>query len=247
MIHFPLFESLEVQGYGLYPGTESQPGLQATFQPGTTLIMGANGLGKSTLVLLLYRMCAGPTELTGVGSAAELGYSQLNTASLNWTEARTFRARVSDEAANATARLTFTVGQRHVSVTRSLRTLELAHLEIDGDEIEASEDEYKRLVTEAAGLDSFIDWILIQRYLTFYGDDRRSLVWDRTAQRQLLRLLFLPPEESGRWLALEREFLRQSTGYRNFRAVLSREETTLKKEEAKLVKGLIRIEGVAAV
>lgn len=233
MIQFPLFESLNVQGYGLYPGTEVTPGLQAMFQPGTTLVMGANGLGKSTLVLMLYRMCTGPTELTG-SSSAELGYSQLSTVALSWKDALTFGARVNDQAADATATLTFAVGQSRISLTRSLRNLQLMHLEVDGVELEASEDDYQRKVTEAAGLDSFIDWILIQRYLTFYGDDRRSLVWDRTAQRQLLRLLFLPPKESGRWLALEREFLRQATQYRNYRAILSREEGKLTREEGKL-------------
>jgi len=236
MIRFPLFESLDVVGYGLYPGDSDDPGLHARFLPGTTLIMGANGLGKTTMISLLYRMCTGPTDLTGIGSAVELGYSQLATTGLGSFDTRTFAVRVNDGAASASATLTFVVGEVRITVSRSLNNLRLSTLEVDGEQVEASEDSFQRCVTEAAGLDSFIDWILIQRYLTFYGDDRRSLVWDRTAQRQVLRLLFLPPEESGRWLGLEREFLRQATQYRNLRAVLSREEAFLKKEEAKLAR-----------
>jgi hypothetical protein len=58
-------------------------------------------------------------------------------------------------------------------------------------EAEPDEDSYQRHILKHAGVSSFADWILLLRHLTFYFEDRRTLVWDPSAQRQLLRLLVL--------------------------------------------------------
>jgi DNA repair exonuclease SbcCD ATPase subunit len=50
VINFPIIKSLQITDYGMYPGTPQRPGLHVDFEPGLTLILGANGLGKSTLV-----------------------------------------------------------------------------------------------------------------------------------------------------------------------------------------------------
>ena len=48
MINFPVFERLDISGYGLYPGVEGpNPGLHIDFPPGLTLVLGANGLGST--------------------------------------------------------------------------------------------------------------------------------------------------------------------------------------------------------
>ncbi len=236
VINLPRFERLDVDNYGLYPGRPGYPGLHALFDSGTTLVMGANGLGKSTLVLMLQRMCTGPTDISAGSGPGDLGYSQLSSVGLPAPEAQTFAARVNDRAVEANATLEFSLGDQHFEITRQLRDLRLTAMEVDGASLSPDELAFQNAVTRAAGLDRFVDWLLIQRYLTFYGDDRKSLVWDRTAQRQLLRLLFLPASESGKWLELEREFLRQATQYRNYRAIVAREATNLSREEAKLAK-----------
>ncbi len=46
MIQFPVLRALEVTDYELYPGTGTQPGINARFQPGLTLVIGAIGLGN---------------------------------------------------------------------------------------------------------------------------------------------------------------------------------------------------------
>ena len=60
MVNLPILQSLDVVGYGLYPGdSPSNPGLHIRFAPGLTLVLGANGLGKTTLVTMLYRLLVG--------------------------------------------------------------------------------------------------------------------------------------------------------------------------------------------
>ncbi len=61
MINLPVFDRLDVTNYGLFPGKQDEPGLHVPFIPGLTLVLGANGLGKTTLVTMLYRMLTGPS------------------------------------------------------------------------------------------------------------------------------------------------------------------------------------------
>ena len=53
-VKFPQIERIDVRSYGLFPGRE-RGGLAINLRPGLTLVVGANGLGKSTLVLMVYR------------------------------------------------------------------------------------------------------------------------------------------------------------------------------------------------
>ena len=47
MVHFPILHQMQVDNFGLFPGSdEHTPGPHIDFQPGLTLIVGANGLGK---------------------------------------------------------------------------------------------------------------------------------------------------------------------------------------------------------
>jgi hypothetical protein len=71
------------------------------------------------------------------------------------------------------------------------------------------------------------------RYLVFYFEDRRQLVWDASAQRQLLRMLFLPPDLALRWTDMERSILQNDSRMRNFQAVVGKEEKLLNKSLAK--------------
>ncbi len=54
MVHFPILRQMQVDDFGLFPGSdEHAPGPRIDFQPGLTLVVGANGLGKTTLVTLI--------------------------------------------------------------------------------------------------------------------------------------------------------------------------------------------------
>jgi hypothetical protein len=231
MASFPLFENLDVDGYGLYPGADGDGGLGVQLSPGLTLFLGANGLGKTTLVTILYRLCTGPFDIPGLTGGSELGTRSTEARPLSRPDRRLFAARVVDDAAHAQATLTMTLGGSRIRVTRSLQTLALTHLHADEDALDASEDVYQQLILERAGLSTFGDWILLLRHLTFYFETRRALVWDPSAQRQILRLLCLPPTIAAEWSTLERDVLQRDTQMRNLRAALYREEASLTRTE----------------
>src|ERR1043166_8937145 len=60
-ITFPILRRLEVKDYGLFPGKDGH-GLDHTFEPGVTVIPGVNGLGKTTLLNIVYRLLVGPFD-----------------------------------------------------------------------------------------------------------------------------------------------------------------------------------------
>ena len=82
MIRFPVFDSLNVNDFGLYPGTKQAPGLSCTFKPGLTLVLGANGLGKTTLITVLFRLLTGPFDIPALMSRADLGNASLRVTGL---------------------------------------------------------------------------------------------------------------------------------------------------------------------
>jgi energy-coupling factor transporter ATP-binding protein EcfA2 len=241
MINFPIVEHLDVQGYGLYPGLAGSGGLSANFLPGLTLVLGTNGLGKSTLVSILYRLLTGPFDIPGLKDRAQLGNLELEASALRPKVKSMFAQRVTDHALNATARLTFRLGDSTLTVERRLRDLALTSFTVDHaaqpvDDEKRFQSEIVRLV----GLWSFGDWILLLRHMIFYFEDRRALVWDPTAQRQLFRFLFLPPAIAERWTTEERAILELDSRTRNLSAALYREEQALTSAEQ-------RAEGVESI
>jgi len=153
--------------------------------------------------------------------------------------------RVKDEAANATATLQFTMGNSIVEVTRSLASLAVIRLAVDGVETQATEDMFQAIVGDLSGLPAFGDWILILRYLVFYFEDRRALVWDPTAQRQILRLLLLPTEVASQWAAKERSVLELDSRVRNLQSALNREEGVERQARAKASQGAAVVDQLA--
>ena len=224
---FPIFQSLSVRDYGLYPGAEGgKPGLHVRFRPGLTLVVGANGLGKTTLITLMFRMLVGAFDIPQLGVGDELGFRRLAAGPVTPTQRSMFAARVADRAATATATLEYRLGSATVAVERRLDTLALRSATLGGLAFE-DEAAFQAAVAEHAGLGSFGDFILMLRYLVFYFEDRRQLVWDASAQRQLLRMLFLPPDVALRWTEMERSILQNDSRMRNFQAVVGKAEKML--------------------
>ena len=72
MIRLPILQHLRVEDYGLFPGDPEGSGIAWDFPDGLTLIAGINGLGKTTLLMMILRSFTGPFDLTGDGELGRL-------------------------------------------------------------------------------------------------------------------------------------------------------------------------------
>lgn len=218
----PVLERVRVENYAMYAGTADKPALDHTFVPGVNVIVGINGLGKTTLLNMLLRGLTGAADVPGDDDLGEKK-RRLVGADRYW-----FRQRVPDDAVNAHVTLWFHLGEHYFEVSRSLSNLDITALAVDqqpvGDmrpaEFEAT---YREHVIRAAGLASFEDFVFLLRYVVFYLEDRRSLVWDAAAQGEILSILFGEQGADRRqYVEVFNAILSKDSEYRNMRAVLNK-------------------------
>jgi hypothetical protein len=232
MAQFPILKHVRIEQYGLYPGFARDGTFEVTFRAGVTLILGANGLGKTTLMTLLYRMLAGTQEL-GLPEG-EVGNARLEAYDLSVAQRKQFANRVNDGAENATCALTFDLGTTTLTVRRKLANLALVGWQVGGLDQPLDEQKLRDAVTDAAGLGTFSDWLLVLRTLVFFFEDRRALVWDSGAQRQLLRCLLLTPAQAADWTKQERSILSLDSRLRNLQAAFRKEEKIQRKQATQI-------------
>lgn len=232
-MYLPRFRRLEVTSYGLYPGRDHGGQIEIDFDHPIVSFVGANGLGKSTMIELLLRLLTGPNDIAETNRDS-LGRSNLEPRELPRRLLRFFSERVNDGAVDSSASIEFVLGAHRVTLTRRLRDLQLvtASFEKTGatkrsiEQIDDEVDLQLRLAA-VANAATYSDWLLLLRYVTFFQDNRQPLLWDGFAQSQVLRPLYLGLEESNQWVHEEREILKADTYRRNLSAILTRQERTL--------------------
>lgn len=226
-VFLPLIKRLDIDDYLMYPGDAFAPGLHHEFLTGVNVIVGVNGLGKTTLLRTILRILTGPRDLR---AGEELGGVQRELSrSVDFAE---FARRVPDQAATAIATLKFEMNGRTVEVRRSLKDLKLLSFSVDPDlgslpESLDLEEQYEWAIVQLSGLVAFYDFVFFLRHVIFFLEDRRGLVWDRWAQTEILQMLFLSSTFQLQYRDALREALSADSAARNTQAVLTRERKRL--------------------
>ncbi|HEY0156729.1 MAG TPA: AAA family ATPase [Thermoanaerobaculia bacterium] len=235
MIVFPIFQALTIENYGLYPASSAEP-FVVNFEPGPTAIVGVNGSGKSTLIHIALRCLTGPSTLPAPTTAGELGHIQPRLVALSPQERRFFAKRVADGAKAAFATLRCMFGKRVVEIRRRLSDLSLVSIFVDGKPIQIThatadaEAMYQQEIAKLFHVASAFDVSILLHFLVFMMEDRRTLVWDATAQRQIFRIL-LPPDRASDYAAAQQEFISADSAFRNTRNVINRRTKRVEKSE----------------
>lgn len=230
LIAFPRIERVTVRGYDLYPGLGESKELHVELSSGPWLILGVNGLGKSTLLLLMRYLLTGAVRTRGPGFAGER--DDLQTVSN-----RFFAVRVLDGARDAVACIEVRIGEAGLLVERALSNLSLIRAVItrDGSEEEITNEEaYRTAFTDMLGVAQFEDVVRALDHLVFYMEVRQSLIWDGAAQFELFRAL-LTPNLSADLRRLEGEIVSSDSAARNLNATLFKITTKRQKEAVKKV------------
>lgn len=213
MAYFPYFEKVVVADYQLYPGRNDQLGLQAHFSKGPWILLGVNGIGKSTLLLILKHLLIGAVSPRGAGFTGA-------RSDLLPFDGRFFAHRVSD-ANKATAAASVRFGTVTLHITRQLKDLRLVDVyRSDAPENRiANEDEYRDLLANLMGLANFEDSVRVLDRITFFLENRTSLIWDVSAQFEIFRAL-LTPTISEELRKLEADIVSNDSTARNLNAAL---------------------------
>lgn len=212
-VTFPVLRRLTVGDYGLFQNSESS-GIRHEFGQGVHVIVGINGLGKTTLLNIIYRMLLGPRDM----SKEDGGLASTQHKLVDWRNRKFFRSRVRDDARDAWAEAEIGFGTRKLTVRRSLRTLEVQALSLDDTpESEASQDRYENLVCELSGSATYFDFFAVLRFLVFFLEDRPELIWDRRSQFDMFRLLFYNRAAAAAAADAYDEVQRLDSQYRNDR------------------------------
>ncbi|NMN06709.1 MULTISPECIES: hypothetical protein [unclassified Novosphingobium] len=225
-VHLPIIRRIQVSDYGLYPGKKGE-GIDWTVKKGVGVIAGVNGLGKTTLLNILFRSLAGPKDWR----IDEGPLGNLDRTLRKMRDTSYFRSRVLDGAVAATARVELSIGGTRIVVVRQLRDLKIVELSVDGKQVRATEEEYTTAILSASGLASEFDFHLVLRLLIFYLEDRRPLLWDRSAQDEVLRALVYPAETAARVAELANRIQSMDSQYRNQRVYLNRQIAALEEAE----------------
>ena len=221
MIRLPVLQHLRVEDYGLFPGDSEGSGIVWDFPDGLTLIAGINGLGKTTLLMMILRSFTGPFDLTNYGDQGRLKVTvpekptRLQGAALKF-----FAKRVADGAQNAKMTLSAKFGDSEISITRKLSDLSLFSCRLNSSELEFSGRESREKLiqdklAELMGVGSFIDVLLLLHHVVLLHEDRLGALWDQNAQRHVLRILFLDREGASRVADLERSLQSADSQSRN--------------------------------
>jgi hypothetical protein len=229
-VSLPILRRFEIKDYLLYPGAKRDGEFSHDFTNGVTLIVGTNGLGKTTLINILLRCVIGPFNApkdTGVVVSARQVESQ-------WQERRTFFSkRVGDQAVKATALLVFDVGSTRFEVRRRLSDMRLIALKVGGNRREVSkgnpsltkdegEKTYKSEFMKAVGASSFVAALQMIRQLVFVDENRRPLLWDTASQTAMLRDLLMGASAAGKIRECESRFMSADSRERNLRWQVNR-------------------------
>src|ERR1035437_6991294 len=178
-VKLPVIYSFAIEGYQLFPGEDGR-GIRHDVSDGVTIIVGLNGLGKTTLLNALYRCLTGPVQ-SGLMTLFNLGSQKPGL--LDYRAADYFGNRVEDGAREATIELSVRFGGDELRIRRNLRTLNLTHLHRRGIAQEPH---------ELANLPGLEDFLVPLHYVVFVLEDRPKLIWDRSPQGELFRLVVTP-------------------------------------------------------
>ena len=227
-INLPIYRRVEVDGYQMFPGLAESPGLTHTLTPGLHLIAGVNGLGKSTLLLMLYHGIVGPASIKN----DDYRVPQPEVVPTRFSDR--FRQRVADGARSAHVSLSFSIGGEVFEISRSLYDLSISEWTLNGETQNNDEAKYTTAVTNAMNVGVFADVLVILNLVIFMFEERSLLMWTPLAQRNVLRALFMSPENATLLAKRAQAVATSNSAYRNLLYITNRDRRKLEKDRVAL-------------
>jgi DNA repair exonuclease SbcCD ATPase subunit len=222
-LKLPKIQKVSLRRFSLFA---ANPDAEFSCGPGVLCLVGANGIGKSTLLSAI-NFC-----LTGTVSDPNRAFESMEEYYKFTREysAGYFRGRVagSDED-DAEITLRFIIGPFGYEVKRGLfepgelRALTITDLEnhplVKTDEMPRGERHrlYTERLVEHTGLGSFEEFVFLQHFVFTFDEQRKTLFWSpRIMERVLYRAFGLNPNMAKQADATRREIQHEDSRVRNY-------------------------------
>ncbi len=228
IIRFPVLKRLKVSEYQLFPGADGK-GIDHTFEGGVTVVVGINGLGKTTMLNIILR------SLLGFNEPAKFDPYDPAAGSHKMVEKETeyFSSRTTNLAKDARVEAEFAFGSDRLKIIRHLDTLAIEGLFLNDKPITGEQDELQHEIVKASGLATLYDFFYVVRSFTFFLEDKVSLIWNPSGQFEIFRILFFDPTKAKEFAELADKIKRKDSRYRNLRVYYNKAMEELKRTEAR--------------
>jgi len=243
-IRLPVVRSLKIEDYPMFPGSGSDSkGFEHKFQSGLNVIVGVNGLGKTTLLNILFRTLVGPydprkSDLLEPGSKL---HALTELKRFNY-----FALRIGTDARNARVTLELAFENDVLKIVRNLGpALEVLELRHNKTVLEApNEQRYLDKIRELSRIESEYDWDFVVRNLIFFFEDKVPLIWNPKGQFEILRIMFLDQELSKQCADLHDKIMGEDSQTRNLAWHIESVEEELAKRLASLQDSVMDVESL---
>lgn len=184
-IYLPKLKKIIVRNYSFY---EQKPNFEFEFDDGISAIIGANGVGKTTLInMIIYNLVGYRKEIKGRKNNQKILYKNedyfFNRINKN------FNPEVNSKACST---LLFELNKTEITVTRSLVENKIVELKVNGDSIEdCSFTNYEKIICNYSNIPFFKDFELIIREFLLFDESRENVSWEVDTQGEILRILLL--------------------------------------------------------
>jgi len=218
----PRIRRVQLHAFSLY---SLDPNVSLTLGNGVTCLAGANGIGKSTYLSAVNFALTGVVPDPSREYKAAPAYLQK---ARDYTSSF-FEGRISEIDRDAAAiSIEFAIRDRHYFLKRPLFEIDtISDLRIlqGGTQTfnskdstpELNESHYRKDISEAIGLNSFEQFVLLQHFLFTFDESRHLIFWDRLVSSALLYVCFGgDPQDAAKADFLNREMERAGSRGRNY-------------------------------
>lgn len=173
-IYLPLVNKMEVTGFDKIFKNEK---VEIDFNKSLSILLGGNGLGKTTLLqCIIY-------ALTGGLNSKEVE----SITSLRWNN-DFFKKRVNPEMlATADIMMDFNLGSCNFQITRGINNNKITSLMVNFQTVD--EAYFEEEVVQKGNYDNYDSFVFIVNRMLYLPESRRTLTWDYDAQVRTLMIL----------------------------------------------------------
>jgi DNA repair exonuclease SbcCD ATPase subunit len=240
-LRLPQIEKVSLRRFSLYT---ANPNAEFTCGPGVLCLVGANGIGKSTLLSAI-NFC-----LTGIVSDPNRPFESMDEYyrfSRDFSS-RYFRGRIDGvDEKDAEIAMVFHLGASSYEVRRGmfepdeLRGLTITNrndnsviLQTEGMSRGERHAQYAEHFVQNSGLSSFEEFVFLQHFVFTFDEQRRTLFWNqRVLERALYRAFGLEPDMAQRADTIRREIEQEDSRVRNYQWEATRKTKRINEIRAK--------------